>query len=162
MIIGASKVLPRDTLTELFRIAYPAGEHSGMAGEIHLVIVVRGFHTVTHTGVYRRKIKFAFFHNGANNTAAFIAQEDTSAETNVGTSGHSVTVQKFNHGINAQAYPGVPTGGSPLFDSGVSGTGNDIIYKVLFETNMSTVYSIVCYYHVIYHGENELAMASSV
>ena len=157
LILGASKVLAHNTLTELFRLTYTnTAEHSGMAGEIHLVFVVRGFHSVTQTQVYKRKIKFAMFHT-ANNLTGFAANEDTSAAIGIETGG--ATALNINHGINLQAHPGQAISDDIVTAS--TGT-NEVIYKVLFETQVSTIYSIVCYYNIFYHGENELAMAASV
>jgi hypothetical protein len=153
MIIGASRTLTDNTLTDLFTITFGTTDHVALGGEIHLIFVAKQVSGTVATHVYRRKISFIIGHNGATNTGMCNFREDSGSQASAGSSGGFTAI---DHAINSDAAVGIAT---PITQN--VGSWNALTYKMLANSDLTTFSQFTCYYNIFYHGEGELALPAS-
>ena len=151
LVLGGSLTLVDNTLTNLFSVTFAAADQKVVGGEIHMLITAKQVSGSIQTQVYRRTVTFVFGHNGATNSSAVDIRRDSGTGNNqVASSGGFSALQ---HAINSGTVVDIDT-------AITTGTLADTLtYKVLFNSDLTTISQFTCYYHIIYHGEADIVLA---
>jgi hypothetical protein len=152
LILGGSKALVNNTLTDLFTITFASADQLALAGEIQMIFVAKQVAGTVHTFVHRRKVSFAISHN-ANNDMTVNFSQNTS--DNAGGATDDVGLTAISHAINADAATTMGTS-VPATPNAIA--ANTLTYKVLAACSL-TLSQLTIYYHILYHGEAQLTLS---
>jgi len=158
MLLGGYKELIDNTLVALFSINYGVADHLACGGEIHLFFVAKQVSPSFNIQIYRRKINFTSFHNGANNTGGFDAVEDGAPAGGPPPYGAWSGVTAAG-GFNAISHAAHASGTVGIASRITQAGFNSVTYSILIDTDMATPSQLSCYYNIIYNGDVDLTLA---
>jgi len=158
LLIGGSKSLlvggVDNTLVDLFTITFNAADQVGLGGEIHMLFIAKQVAGTVHTQVYRRVVSFIIGHNGATNTSMANFREEAGGQASAAS--NTTGFGGLSHAINADAAVSIGTN-IPASPNLIA--TNTITYRILADSDLTTISQLTCYYHIIYHGEGELTLS---